>query len=88
MPKWAISSLTDFVNFLLPEGELQPCWKPLASQVFLIEMDDDKDSTTYNQGKESLEWKENMFTKYDDLIRNWTWELVSLPKGKNIVGCK
>jgi hypothetical protein len=29
-----------------------------------------------------------MSIEYDALIGNQTWELVPLPKGKNIVGCK
>ncbi|KAG8491089.1 hypothetical protein CXB51_014255 [Gossypium anomalum] len=34
------------------------------------------------------EWKATAQAKYDTLIRNRTWELVSIPPGKKTIGCK
>jgi hypothetical protein len=29
-----------------------------------------------------------MDSEYEALMKNWTWHLVPLPKGKNVIGCK
>ena len=39
-------------------------------------------------GEHSTEWKQATDSEYNSLIENETWELVSLPEGKNIVGSK
>ena len=36
----------------------------------------------------SEEWKCAMSTKMEALEKNKTWDIVELPKGKNLVGCK
>ena len=33
-------------------------------------------------------WKDDVFEEMTALHKNNTWELVELPKGKEIVGCK
>lgn len=33
-------------------------------------------------------WQMTVTQEFDALYANDTWELVSLPKGKNVVGCK
>jgi len=37
---------------------------------------------------ESAEWKQAADAEYDSLIENYTWELVPLPDGRSVVGCK
>jgi hypothetical protein len=44
--------------------------------------------TTFSQAKNSPEWKDAMATEYIVLMKNQTWELVTFPKGKNLVVCK
>jgi hypothetical protein len=39
-------------------------------------------------GEHSTEWKQATDSEYNSLIENETWELVSLPEGKNVVGRK
>ena len=46
------------------------------------------DPSTYSQAKDKLEWEKAMIVEYDSLIKNKTWDLVSLPHGNNLVGCK
>ncbi len=46
---------------------------------------------TYNQAiksPESESWKKSMTDEYNALLSHQTWDLVDLPKGKNLVGCK
>lgn len=37
---------------------------------------------------ESKPWKEAMDAEYQSLMKNNTWELVDLPPGKKVIGCK
>ena len=39
-------------------------------------------------GEHSVHWKEATNSEYDSLISNHTWDLVPLPKGKNVVGSR
>ena len=39
-------------------------------------------------GENSAQWKQATDSEFNSLVENDTWELVSLPKGKNIVGSK
>ena len=41
----------------------------------------------YN-GPDGMQWKNTTDEEYNSLIKNHTWDLVELPEGKNIVGCK
>ena len=46
---------------------------------------------TYNEavsGRESSEWILAMNEEMESLRKNQTWELVQLPKGKRVIGCK
>ncbi len=43
---------------------------------------------SYKEANESSEWKTTMKQEYDSIIRNNTWELVELPRGKQTIGCK
>ena len=38
------------------------------------------------KGEHSVHWKEATDCEYDSLLSNDTWDLVPLPKGKNVVG--
>jgi hypothetical protein len=49
---------------------------------------DTDDPSTYAEAKGKPEWEKAMVVEYDSLIKNHTWDLVPLPPGKNLVGCK
>ena len=58
----------------------------VAHQVDLIE-----EPTTIENvlgGEYSKEWKAAADLEYSALMDNQTWNLVELPEGKNVVGCK
>jgi hypothetical protein len=46
------------------------------------------DPSTYVEAKGKPEWENAMVVEYDSLMKNNTWNLVPLPPGKNLVGCK
>ena len=39
-------------------------------------------------GKNAEQWKDATESEYNSLLKNKTWELVNLPEGRNVVGCK
>ncbi|KAL2243719.1 UNVERIFIED_CONTAM: Retrovirus-related Pol polyprotein from transposon RE1 [Sesamum indicum] len=42
----------------------------------------------FSQAQQHLEWRDAMKQEIDALEKNKTWELSTLPKGKNTIGCK
>ena len=55
---------------------------------FITSMMNVVEPSSYKEANESNEWKIAMEQEYDSIIRNNTWELVELPRGKQIIGCK
>lgn len=43
---------------------------------------------TYEEAKGKDEWEATMQDDYNSLMKNGKWELTTLPKGKDMVGCK
>ena len=46
------------------------------------------DPTSYAQAKGKNHWEHAMSSKYESLLRNKTWYLVSLPLGNTLVCCE
>lgn len=46
------------------------------------------DPQTYDEARGEQEWEQAMQNEYNSLIKNNTWELVDVPKGKNMVNNK
>ena len=44
--------------------------------------------STFEEAKGKDEWEEAMQEEYNSLMKNGTWELATLPNGKNVVSCK
>ena len=44
--------------------------------------------TNYKEENQSHEWRAAMNEEFESIIRNHTWELVELRKGKTPIGCK
>lgn len=40
------------------------------------------ETSSYKEENECSDWKTTMEQEYESIIRNNTWELVELPKGK------
>ena len=39
------------------------------------------------QGEDAVKWDPAMQEDYEPLIANGTWDLTSIPKGRNSIGC-
>ena len=48
----------------------------------------DYEPYTYNEAAQFFVWQKAMKTEFQDLDLNKTWDLIELPKGKKVVGCK
>ena len=46
------------------------------------------DPQVFEESQGKPEWDAIMKEEYDSLMKNQTWELTYLPKGKNLIGCK
>jgi len=55
---------------------------------FITSMMNVVEPSSYKEENECREWKTAMEQEYESIIRNNTWELVELPKGKQTIGCK
>jgi histone deacetylase 1/2 len=44
--------------------------------------------TSVSEAFADKNWVAAMDSEYEALMKNWTWHLVPLPKGKNVIGCK
>ena len=63
-------------------------WKNNYASVAVCDVEVPKSINEAFNGKDSKHWKDATDSEFDSLIRNGTWELVELPEGKNVVGCK
>ena len=55
---------------------------------FITNMMNVVEPSSYKEVNERSEWKIAMEQEYDSIIKNNTWELVELPRGKQTIGCK
>ena len=45
-------------------------------------------AVTYEEAKNSVAWRKAMEEEYNSIMKNQTWSLVDLPKGKKTIGTK
>jgi hypothetical protein len=88
----------------LPAADAQPSFRPVTrSQRGIVKPKQYTDGTvrwgmtvatsseepaSVNEALKDKRWINAMDVEYQALVRNKTWRLVPLPKGKNIIGCK
>ena len=53
-----------------------------------IDVDEPNNIKEAYNGPNAMQWKNATNEEYNSLMKNHTWDLVELPKGQNIVGCK
>lgn len=64
-------------------NSLSPSFSAFNSQLSIVEI-----PKNIQDALRVPEWKEAVFEEMRALEKNGTWEIVNLPKGKTIVGCK
>ena len=62
-------------------------WDFVASVATTDEIEPKNINEAYS-GSNSKQWKEATHSEFESLTKNHTWDLVDLPDGKNVVGCK
>ncbi|KAL4388169.1 hypothetical protein GQ457_09G031190 [Hibiscus cannabinus] len=62
-------------------------FKP-KSYLTACEHGEESEPSSIQKSLNSENWKEAVVAEYDALCRNGTWSLVSLPEGRDVVGCK
>jgi hypothetical protein len=74
-----------FHHFLIGvKEEPGPLFKGLLEYSWLV-LQDPKD---FNEAHGIVEWDTTMEDEYNSLLKNCTWDLVPLPKGRKLVRCK
>ncbi|KAH9325685.1 hypothetical protein KI387_005863, partial [Taxus chinensis] len=87
MPKWArtiVSEATPFIEDLPPTRHHHTHstgYGILCQAIF-------EDPQSFSKAHGIQEWDDVMVDEYSSLMKNHTWDLVSLPKGRNMVRCK
>ena len=76
-------------NRVAPEryGMITGDWWNYAS-LATLDVDEPKNLKEAFNGKDAEQWRNAADNEYNSLIKNNTWELVELPEGHNVVGCK
>ena len=71
------------ISHFVSLDKLSPQYKSFFTQVDPIQI-----PQTYHEALRDKNWKNAMNEEIKALNKNQTWEIVDLPKGKKIVGCK
>ncbi|CAL2268192.1 unnamed protein product [Prunus armeniaca] len=71
------------ISNFMSSHRLSPCFKSFAYQLSSVFV-----PQTLQDALDNLRWKEAIDEELRALGKNSTWELVELPKGKKVVGCK
>ena len=53
-----------------------------------LDTDEPKNRKEAPNGKDAEQWRNAADNEYNSLIKSNTWELVELPEGQNVIGCK
>ena len=72
----------------LPDKRQRKAPERLVESCCLAELEEPSSLREAMESDASENWKEALRDEYNSLRQNGTWELVPLPKGKNIVGCR
>lgn len=75
-------------QYILPKGDIGPNRHLPTKQALLTKVDTNKGPSTHNHAKKNRERELTMVIKYESLIKNQQWKLVTLINNKNIVRCK
>ncbi|CAL8175713.1 unnamed protein product [Prunus armeniaca] len=71
------------ISNFMSSHRLSPCLKSFAYQLSSVSI-----PQTLQDALDNPKWKEAMYEELRALRKNSTWELVELPRGKKVVGCK
>ena len=55
---------------------------------YMVNVKKDVEPTCFEEAKTEKKWRDAMEDEMQALKENETWDLVKLPKGRNVIGCK
>ena len=86
-PAWVREAILDAVKYGTLEGihkeRKRP--KPYSSYVSLLCDNINKEPSSYEEASEKKEWKDATIEKYQLIMKNDIWDVVSRPEGKYVV---
>ena len=77
--KPSLHDITHYLNFSSVSSQ---------HKAFLLNIQETSIPRTFHEALKSFHWKEAMNEEMRALLQNATWEIVDLPKGKNLVSCR
>jgi len=79
-PKYGFeNNISNYVSY----ASLSPAYKSFIASLQSVQVPKD-----WKEAKQNPKWKEAMFEELAALEKNKTWDLVPVPIGKKVVGCK
>ena len=83
-PRWAQKMVYDADGHEAPHGTFHESKRPqrFSSYVALMSHIIDSGKTTYEEASMNQVWKDYMMEKYQSIMKNDVWEVVSRPEGK------
>jgi hypothetical protein len=89
-PDWAREIIQDAEKYGAPYGYFIERKKPQPYSSYMALLSDiiDVEPTCYEEVAEKKEWKDSMIEKYESIIKNGFWDVVTRPKEKTMVSSK
>jgi hypothetical protein len=87
---WAREFIQDGEKYGAPEGTMRQSKKPKPFSIYMALMCDliEKEPTCFEETIQKKEWVDAMRKEYQSIIKNDVWEIVPIPKNKDVVSSK
>jgi hypothetical protein len=87
---WARELIQDGEKYGVPEGTSRQVKRPKPFSSYMALMCDllDEEPTYFEEAIQKKEWVDAMTEEYQYIINNSVWEIVPIPKGKDVVSSK
>jgi hypothetical protein len=89
-PTWARELIQDGEKYGVPEGTTRQVKRPKPFSSYTTFMCNllDEEPTCFEEAIQKKEWADSMTEEYQSIIKNDLWEIVPIPKSKDVVSSK
>jgi hypothetical protein len=89
-PAWARELIQDGEKYSVPKGTTRQVKRPKPFFSYMALMCDllEKEPTCFEEAIQKKEWADAMTEEYQSIIKNDLWEIVPIPKSKDVVSSK
>ena len=89
-PAWARELTQDGEKYGVPQGTMRQVKRPNPFSSYTALMCDllEKEPTCFEEAIQMKEWADAMTEEYQSIIKNDVWEIVPIPKSKDVVSSK